>query len=163
WEPAVAAASDGTVWVAWDSYDRGNYDIFARSIKDGIAGPVRTVTKSPRFEARPSIACTKEGVWVAFEEAEANWGKDYGYLVKDRGNPLYQWRGIRLVMLNGDRIEEPVQPISSAFPQGLPEMLQSPQLAIGPNGAVTVLAQQLSRANRVLEVWGSQGVWEQVA
>jgi hypothetical protein len=164
WEPALSIAPDGAIWVAWDSYDRGNYDIFARSVRGGVPGPIRAVTKSPRFEARPSIACDRGGrVWIAFEEGEANWGKDYGYLFKDRGNPLYQSRGIRLVQLNGDRVEEPVQPISSAFPQGMPEMLHSPRIAIDSAGVLTIVAQQLSHANRVLEVWGAQGVWEQVS
>ena len=35
----------------------------------------------------------------AYDEADANWGKDYGFLVKDRGVPLYVSRRIRLLRL----------------------------------------------------------------
>ena len=30
WEPALAAADDGTVWVGWDTYDKGDYDVMVR-------------------------------------------------------------------------------------------------------------------------------------
>ena len=95
WEPAVAADPSGNVWIAWDSYDRGNYDILVRSFANGQAGPIRAITHSPRLEAHASIACDKGRLWIAFDEAEANWGKDYGYLVKTAGNPLYQSRKVR--------------------------------------------------------------------
>jgi hypothetical protein len=164
WEPALAAAPDGTIWIAWDSYDRGNYDIFARSLRGEALSPVRQITRSTRFEAHASLAVDPQGrLWIGYDEAEVNWGKDYGYLFKDRGNPLYQTRRIRLVRLAGDRLEEPVQPIEGAFPLGLPEYIQYPQLAFMGDGRLTVAALQLTRADRVLEVWGARGVWENVA
>jgi hypothetical protein len=164
WEPALAAAPDGTVWVGWDSYDRGNYDIFVRPFKNGQPGPIQQITKSPRFEAHVSLAADAQSrLWIGFDEAEANWGKDYGYLVKDRGNPLYQSRRIRLVRLSGGKLEEPAAPLAEAFPLGTPEFLQYPQLSISPDGALTVLAMQLTHADQVIEVWGVRGVWGNVA
>ncbi len=164
WEPSLAVSATGRIWIAWDSYDRGNYDIFARSFDGQTAGPVRAVTRSPRFEAHASIACDPEGrPWVAYDEAEVNWGKDYGYLWKERGNPLYQSRNIRIVRLDADKIVEPAQPLSAAFPLGLPEFLQYPQISFTADGRLRVAALQLTHADRVIEVWGARGVWEQVA
>ena len=40
WAPAIAAAPDGAVWIAWDGYDAGNYDIFMRRLDADGAGPV---------------------------------------------------------------------------------------------------------------------------
>ncbi|MBK5290559.1 MAG: hypothetical protein JJE04_02560 [Acidobacteriia bacterium] len=163
WEPDVAVSPKGTVWIAWDGYAGGNYDIYARSYSGGALGPVRQVTQSPRFEARAAIAAdSQERVWIAFEEAEANWGKDYGYLIKDRGNPLHQTRTLRIVRLNGPQMEEPAQPLSAAFPLGLPEFLHNPRLVALPNGSIVVQALQLTHADRVLEVWAVRGVWENV-
>ena len=163
WEPAVAADGSGTVWVAWDSYDRGNYDIFVRSLVNGQPGPIRAITHSPRFEAHASLACDKEGrLWIAFDEAEANWGKDYGYLVKTAGNPLYQSRKVRVVRLSGDRIEEPEASLAEAFPLYLPRFVQNPQLAVTADGKVAVAALQLTKSNSVIEVWGANGIWENV-
>jgi hypothetical protein len=164
WEPALAAAPDGTVWVGWDGYDRGNYDIFVRAVRDGVPGPIRQVTRSPRFEAHAALAADAQGrLWIAYDQAEVNWGKDYGYLFKDRGNPLYQSRRIRFARVAGDRIEEPAAAIETAFPLGVPDFLQYPQLAFERDGQLVVVAMQLTRANRVLEVWGSNGIWENVA
>jgi hypothetical protein len=76
---------------------------------------------------------------------------------------LYQSRRIRFVRLAGDRIEEPAAKLENAFPLGIPDFLQYPQLAFTRDGQLAVVALQLTHANRVLEVWGSAGVWEQVA
>jgi hypothetical protein len=162
WEPALAAAPDGTIWVGWDSYDHGNYDIFVRPVRNGAAGPIRAITRSARFEAHVSLAADAQNrLWAAFDEAEANWGKDYGYLVKDKGNPLYQSRRLRIVRLSQDALEEPAAPIEEAFPLGLPVFLQYPQLQLTADGRPVVLALQLTHSYSVVEVWGSRGVWEQ--
>jgi len=161
WEPSVAVTGEGLAWVVWDSYDQGNYDVFARSYDGARAGAVRPITRSTRFEARASAAADSRGrLWIAFEEAEANWGKDYGYLVKDRGNPLYQTRRLKVVRLTGDRIEEPVRPVADAFPLGAPDFLHAPRIAVSSDGSVVIAALELTHADRVLEVWGVRGVWE---
>jgi hypothetical protein len=161
WEPALAAAPGGAVWVGWDGYDQGNYDIYVRPVVGGAPGPVRQITRSPRFQAHVSLAAEPQGnLWIGFDEAEVNWGKDYGYLVKDRGNPLYQSRRLRLVRLSGDRLEEPATSLADAFPLGPPDFLQYPQLVVSPDGKLALTAMQLTFAHRVLEVWGTRGVWE---
>jgi hypothetical protein len=163
WEPALAAAPDGTVWVGWDGYDRGNYDVFVRPIRQGKPGPVRTVTTSPRFQAHVSLAADAQNrLWIAFDEAEANWGKDYGYLVKDKGNPLYQSRRLRLARLAEGKLEEPAASIDEAFPLGTPVFLQYGQLGIDSQGQPTIVAMQLTHSYSVVEVWGARGVWEEV-
>ena len=44
----------GRVYVAWDSYDKGNYDVLLFTLdKDGKNGDVRAVADSLRCEARP--------------------------------------------------------------------------------------------------------------
>ena len=88
WAPALAAAPDGTVWVGWDGYDRGNYDVYVRAFRGGSPGPVQQITHSPRFHANVTLAAdAQSNLWIAFDEAEVNWGKDYGTLVKDEGAP----------------------------------------------------------------------------
>ena len=165
WEPSLAAAPDGTVWVGWDTYDRGNYDVVVRAVQPGgKLGAPRAITSSSRFEAHASLACDPQGrLWIAFDEAEANWGKDYGYLVKERGNPLYQSRRVRVVRLSGDRLEEPEAGIADAFPLGMPGFLQNALPVITSDGRLTLFALQLSFSRSVIEVWGSGGVWETVA
>ncbi len=163
WEPALAAADDGTIWVGWDTYDKGDYDVMVRPIRNGQAGRPISITKSPRFEAHASITCDKQNrLWVGFDESTANWGKDYGYLEKTKGNPLYISRRIRLVRLDGDRLEEPTADIAAAFPLYVSRFVQNPQVAVNPDGSLTVAALQLTKSNSVIEVWGAQGIWENV-
>ena len=35
WDPAIAADSKGNVYVAWDSYENGNYDVFMQRFQGG--------------------------------------------------------------------------------------------------------------------------------
>ncbi len=163
WEPSLAAADDGTVWVGWDTYDKGDYDVVVRPIRNGQPGTIRPITRSTRFEAHASLDCDKQNrLWIAFEESTANWGKDYGYLEKTRGNPLYISRRVRLVRLNGDRLEAPMSEIDSAFPLYVSRFVQNPQIKVNPDGSVSLAAMQLSKSSSVVEVWGSAGVWENV-
>ncbi len=105
------------MWVGWDTYDKGDYDVLVRPIRNGQPGTARAITRSPRFEAHASLACDKQNrLWVAFDESTANWGKDYGYLEKTKGNPLYISRRIHLVRLDGEKLEEPTADIAAAFP-----------------------------------------------
>jgi hypothetical protein len=156
-------APNGTVWVGWDTYDKGNYDIVVRSYAGNTLGPLRPITTSPRFEAHASLACDPQGrLWIAYDEADANWGKDYGYLRKTGGNPLYQSRAVKVVRLTEGRLEEPASDLKSAFPLYLPRFLQNPQIAVLGDGSVAIAALELTKSNSVIEVWGANGVWENV-
>src|SRR5262249_6469667 len=67
WGPAIAADGKGGVHVAWDTYDKGNYDVRLRNVSKG--NRELAIADSPRFEARPHLACDRNGrVWVAYEE-----------------------------------------------------------------------------------------------
>ena len=62
----------GRAVVAFDSYRSGSYDVFLWS-----GGRLRPVAATSRFEARPTLAVDPRGrAWVAYEERDANWGKD---------------------------------------------------------------------------------------
>jgi hypothetical protein len=61
------------------------------------------VAGSSRFEARPSVCYDPAGrVWVAYEEGPELWGKDYGALDSDDGEPLYSSRSVRVVCVEAD-------------------------------------------------------------
>ena len=86
WEPSVTVDGDGIAWIAYDSYQSGNYDVFLAKVRgtnveqSGIA-----VAITSRFEARPTVAADSAGrIWVAWEEAAPNWGKDQGYIIRER-------------------------------------------------------------------------------
>ena len=82
WAPAIAADCKGNVYVAWDSYENGNYDVFLRRFHNGEAEPVVPVGTLKAFEARPSLAVDRQDrVWIAYEQGGANWGKDFGRMV----------------------------------------------------------------------------------
>jgi hypothetical protein len=80
WSPAMAVDSKGNVYVACDTYNKGNYDVhlLVRNKKGNVDAQMIKVAGSPRFEARPSIAVdNKDRVWIAYEESDEQWGMDY--------------------------------------------------------------------------------------
>jgi hypothetical protein len=107
WHPAIAAAA-GKVYVAFDTYAAGNYDVQLWEID--AAAPARdrvvAVATSAEFEARPALTTDPNGrVWVAYEQADANWGKDFGSRWKGRsGVPFYVSRNIVVRCLDGGRL-----------------------------------------------------------
>ena len=85
WEPAVTLDSGGVAWVAYDSYRNGSYDVFLTPVRDHQPGAEIPVAATPRLEHRATVAADTSGrVWVAWEEGPPNWGKDQGYIIRDR-------------------------------------------------------------------------------
>ncbi len=79
WRPSIAADGRGGGWVAWDTYDKGNYDVLLRRFDGERVGDVIPIATSGRFEARASVAVDALGrAWVAFEDSDEGWGKDAG-------------------------------------------------------------------------------------
>src|SRR5260370_17001163 len=98
WEPAVAAGSDGTAYIAWDTYDKGNYDIQFRSYQNGKLSAVQPLTSSPKFQAHATIAVDGRRMpWVGWDESGVNWAKDQGFLIPvPLATPIHHHRAARL-------------------------------------------------------------------
>jgi len=101
WDPSIAAAGQGgEVAIAWDTYDKGDYDVYVRKLRWTPSGVKRdqpvAIAATEKFEARPSIGYDPRGsVWVAYEGSEVKWGKDFG-AYETTGVALYQGHNIRV-------------------------------------------------------------------
>lgn len=116
WGPAIAAAEDGQIVVAWDSYEHGNYDVFLRRWANGQWGEVVAVAASAAAEKRPSLAFDRQGrLWIAYEKSPELWGKDFGALVQGKGVGLLQHRSVAVRVWDGTSWFEPIQPAAEAF------------------------------------------------
>lgn len=125
WHPALAADLTGKVAVAYDIYrDNSDYDVHVRVIDVASGKSERHVIANTfKFEARPSVAYDKSGrLWIAYEEGPEHWGKDYGALAPNKGNPLYNQRNVRVVCLDKGELKTPAAelPKSSYEPPVLP-------------------------------------------
>lgn len=107
WYAALAASPDGKVAVAYDVYQDGDYDVHV-AVVDGKQVKDYAVASSPRFEARPSVAYDPQGrLWVAYEVGPEHWGKNFGALETDRGNPLYNTRTVEVACLSDGQLFHP--------------------------------------------------------
>jgi len=129
WYPAVATDAKGGVHFAWDAYDGGVYNVYYRSL-DGAQQRVRS---SENYQAHASVACDGNGdVWLAFDQAGPNWGKDTGFLVrKNAGTRLYESRDLKLINLTKNQV--------ATLPAG---HFEQAQLTVDPKGNLCALVRR---------------------
>src|SRR5579864_4269153 len=82
WDAAIAAAPNGDVAISWDTYDKGDYDVYVRRAhftnQVGFDPPI-AIAATVNFEARSSLAYDSQNrLWIAYEVSGPKWGKDYG-------------------------------------------------------------------------------------
>ncbi len=161
WAPA-ASFGGGKLWVAWDSYATGSYQVYARAHAAGAWTPVQRVTQGDNFSVRPTVAVTAQGTPViAWEESDALWGKDFTFLNDRRGTTLYKNRRIRLAYLEANQWREPGAPVESALPESIRRFIQQPQLRMDPDGRIYLAFRaRTSAANARMDFWASGGRWE---
>lgn len=77
WEPRVAFDGRDGAWVVFDSSRGGEFNLFLAHVD--LKGRVREqpLTSSPEYEARASIAATKDGrrLWISAERGSRHWGR----------------------------------------------------------------------------------------
>lgn len=121
WHASLAATPEG-VAAATDHYAEGDYSVSVILAPGGRAEATPAASTS-RFEARPALACDRTGrLWIAYEEGPVLWGKDYGALDSNDGNPLYNERSVRVVCLHDGKLFRPTAelPTSSFKAPSLP-------------------------------------------
>lgn len=162
WSPDAAADSQGNLVVAWDSYQKGNYDIFFRKIHaDGSLDAVEQVTTSPKFQAHASIAVDQlDRPWLAWDESGVNWGKDWTHTDPYRGTVLYRDRAIHVVVKEGG-VWKDGPDFNAAVPDRLRRYSQLPHLAVDGKGRIWALFQMRTSAqNNREDFWTQGGLWD---
>jgi hypothetical protein len=163
WMPDAAADSQGNLYVAWDSYRTGNYDIFLRRIAaDGTLGTIEQVTKSPRFQAHASLAVDRaDRVWLAWDESGANWGKDYSRDATWRGTTLYADRRPRAAVLENGKWSQPAGDPMGAVPELYRRYAEMPRLACDGSGRIWMaIEMRVSTGVNRSDFWANNGRWE---
>jgi hypothetical protein len=118
------------------------------------------VAATPRFETKATVAADKAGrVWVAWEAGGANWGKDQGYIIRDRrvGVPIGGAREPRIRCLDNGQWREPKQALAAVFRDAT--NTYQPHVFSDGAGSVYVMARtRYQRPNP--QGTGQRGYWE---
>ncbi|MFH1921497.1 MAG: hypothetical protein ABIP48_16655, partial [Planctomycetota bacterium] len=162
WWPAAAFDSKGNLFVAFDTYQAGNYDVKLVSGANSAQPQTIDVAASPFFEVRPSIAVDNEDrVWIAYEEGGQSWGKDTGMKwLGRRGELLYWRREIVLRAVEGGEVRQavgavPSEAIARNYPDAKTRRLSSPRLTIDGDGRVWLLFRRHPLLGGGGEIWTS--------
>lgn len=160
WEPAVVADRSGTVWVAWDTYTSGSYNILMRPVRSGVAGELLRVTNSTRFHGHANLAVDASNrVWVAWDEAPENWGKDTGFLLSG-GTGLYDSRSIKIAVYAGNQWLTPLQMPEAVAPYGFRRFTQQARMVSDSAGRMWLFFRPRSNTRLPTTLWAAGGKWE---
>jgi hypothetical protein len=164
WTPALAADGRGRVYVAWDTYDKGNYDVRLFVLeKGGNDGKTIAVADSPRCEAKPHLVCDKQDrLWIAYEEGDEQWGKDFGDprplqhgLPKNLGFGLYNHRTVQVKCWSEGKLRRPSGDLQAALADTLKRNKSLPRLAVDAAGGLWLLLRHHPLPGGAGEVWSS--------
>ena len=162
WMPAVALDSKGTAWIAYDSYTNGNYDVYLTGVRDGkMIAPEIAVAETLLGEMMPTVAVDGgDRVWVSWEVAGANWGKDTGYTIEDQpGVVIGNQRDVAIAVYSNGRLQAPVKPLQPVFTAvgDRPKWTYKPHVFADADGGIWVAAQRRLNNNTGN---GNRGYWE---
>jgi hypothetical protein len=120
WDAAIATAPDGEVAISWDTYDKGDYDVYVRRVRFtdqiGMDDPI-AIAATNSFEARSSIAYDFQNrLWIAYEVSGPRWGKDFG-AYDTSGIALYQNHTIQVRCLIGNDVYSTANDVATVLPQ----------------------------------------------
>src|SRR5262249_10461966 len=114
WHPSLTTGRGTRAAVVYDINKEGDYGLDGLLWDDGRSVH-RGIISTARFEARPAIVYdSHDRLWIAYEEGPKQWGKDYGALVPDKGNPLYSERSSRVVCLENYKLLKPAAELPTA-------------------------------------------------
>lgn len=121
WNPAIAAElleGGGKVSIAWDCYDKGDYDVWMREYNADMTAPApQPVANSSLYEARVTASYDQAGaLWLAWEKSGATWGKDWGAYDGADGIGLYRDRQIGIAVWKDGSWQEPAGDLTAALP-----------------------------------------------
>lgn len=125
WQPSISVASDGRAFVGFDSYENGNYDVYLQSLSfsdgDYTTGDRIAVAQSEDFEAHASVLAGDDGrVWVAYDAAGPNWGKDFRNVptITDGrySEPLHASRRLELRCVIDGQLQRPTELLPQVLP-----------------------------------------------
>jgi hypothetical protein len=135
WQPVLAVAPDGAVTIVWDTYAKGNYDVVARTWRNGALGPLAPIGSSGAMESRASAQYDLRGrLWVAWDQGDWNWGKDYGYAIPESGRGLITSRRVRVATLESGQLQETFAPFADAVPEAFRQVFHQPLLVMDGRG-----------------------------
>ncbi len=125
WCPAAAYDSTGSLYVAFDTYERGNYDVKLTCGAGAAKSRTIDLAATKRYEARPNIAVdARDRVWVAYEDGAVNWAKDDGgKWTGPKGERFYISREARVRCYTGAEVLQvpglvPVEKVTAGYPRG---------------------------------------------
>ena len=164
WAPDVASDSKGNIWIGWDGYGAGDFNIYVRRLRSngGWDAPLQ-ITRSDGFDANVALACDQsDRLWLAWDRGESNWGKDWSSqrFRPGGGAGLYRLRSTKVAVLERNRLREAPE-IMDAVPAESRDYVQQARLAVDSEGHVWAMLRSLtSVTSRVDNNWGAGGIWE---
>ncbi|MBN2498723.1 MAG: DUF3604 domain-containing protein [Deltaproteobacteria bacterium] len=69
YQPDIACLGAGGVVIAWHAFADGNADLYARSLEQGMLGPLERLTRSPGIDRHVRLLADGRDAWLSWEHA----------------------------------------------------------------------------------------------
>jgi hypothetical protein len=160
WDPAVALDRNGTAWISWDGYETGNYDVYLRSFDGRKTGNVIAMTTEPTAQFHSSLAVdNQDRVWVAWDEADQNWGKDFSRVSAAPGSRgLHYSRQIGLRVYANGRVQTPSANLTAMLDGRATRFAELPHLSFDSSGALWMVFRHwtFSKPNEIYHFYATR-------
>ena len=134
-----------------------------RPVKKGKPGELIHVTNSPRFHAHANLAVDdQDRLWVAYDEAAENWGKDFGLLFEG-GTCLYAGRRLRFAILDNGKWLEPRDDLNKRIMPEDQGFAATGQLCADGKGRMWVVFRPRTENETHMTWFGQGNKWELLA
>jgi hypothetical protein len=160
WDPAIALDRNGTAWISWDGYKTGNYDVYLRSFDGKKTGELIAMTTEPAAQFHTSVAVdARDRVWVAWDEADQNWGKDFSRVSSAPGSRgLHFSRKIGMRVYSNGRVQAPSADLNKVLDGRGARFAELPHLAFDSSGALWMVFRHwtLSQPNEIYHFYATR-------
>ena len=160
WDPAIALDRTGTAWISWDGYKTGNYDVYLRSFDGRKVGDVIAMTTEPTAQFHSSVAVdSQDRVWVAWDEADQNWGKDFSKVSAAPGSRgLHYSRKIGMRVYANGRVQAPSADLTTIMDGRAARFAELPHLSFDSSGALWMVFRHwtLSQPNEIYHFYATR-------
>ncbi len=142
WEPACTATGPGAFALVWDAAVDGDYDVYLARLGLGADGGLdvvarHRVTDSPRFEGHASVSSHGSRLYIAYDVAPENWGREGSYNKLEVA--LHSERQIEVVAVQDGL----VAPLAVSPMEGMSLALQGnaerPEIVVESTGSLVLL------------------------
>lgn len=140
YNPAIISTENGGLFVAWDSYQNNDADIWVAKFINGKWNKEFRITSDSRIERHPELAINGSDIWMTWQaQSYGNTAPNHSHSKYIELNRVDEQR-IVVAKLNGDKLDAPLKFFEKISHENL--MFMHPKISFSQNGTLFLTARE---------------------